>query len=203
MNARSVRTVAPKAVELGRARARPARRPGRSPGSGPSVRRRSRGRRACRMRGSGHDAAPLEPRLPCRRERHRDVAADELRPVERVAVGGREQAGAVAALPEEGVGALEDGDACPVWAPPGRPRGRRARQGLHPVVEPPDHEHHDRRHRRRRRRRGFAAARRPRSAASAAAIAWATVNDDRRDRVDAAGRRLLDRRRCRPRSPGT
>src|SRR5450759_106674 len=62
----------------------------------------------------GRDPARVEADLPGVRERQADLSADQLGPVEAVAVGRREKAGPVAALTEDPVGTLERGDAGPV-----------------------------------------------------------------------------------------
>ena len=75
------------------------------------------------------DPALVEPHLPRVRHRQHDVAADELGPVEPVAVGGGEQPGAVAPLLVDAVRALEHGDARPVGGVGVAGRRRRARRG--------------------------------------------------------------------------
>src|ERR1022692_1283858 len=90
------------------------------------------------------DAAGVEAELPRVRDRHAQVPADKLGPVQVVTVRRGEQPAAVAALGEDGVSAFGDGQPGPVE------RSRIDRETitidhyLQPVVEPAHHDPRDR-----------------------------------------------------------
>ena len=99
------------------------------------------------MRDSGVDPAGVEAHLPGVRHGQDDVTADELGPVQAVAVGRGEEPGPVATLAVHADGALERGDAGPVQRVGMDGDVVALDEHPHPVVQPPDHDRADRRDR--------------------------------------------------------
>ena len=121
-------------------RGRRARTPARSPGSARGARRRSPARPGRRSAAAGSIPLPLNRTCHVCGHRQHDVPAHELGPVEAVAVGGRQQAGPVAALLVDPVGPLEHRDPGPVGGVRVEGDVVALDDDLHPVVEPSDHQ---------------------------------------------------------------
>ena len=90
------------------------------------------------------DPGAVEADLPGVGHREDGVRADQLGPVEPVAVRGGQQPGPVAALLVDPVGPLERGDARPVGGVGVQGDVVLLDEDLHPVVEPADHQRADR-----------------------------------------------------------